>query len=112
MLGVSLLETGDVDAAKDVSVFCDLSCCFWPDIVQAFQSLIQPPSPQPPPPSAHLYLAQLSEENPRRALQHYQAAVGILVNQLKGKQTAKNSVTTNPSDESEIKKNIIRALIG
>jgi hypothetical protein len=58
-----------------------------------------------------LYLAQLSEENPRLELRHYQAAVGILVNQLKGKQTAKNSATTNPSDESEIKKNIIRALI-
>jgi hypothetical protein len=38
MLGVSLLETGEIDAAKEVSVFCDLSCCSWPDIVQAFQS--------------------------------------------------------------------------
>jgi hypothetical protein len=27
MLGVSLLEMGDVDAAKHVSVFCDRSCC-------------------------------------------------------------------------------------
>ncbi|XP_006459532.1 hypothetical protein AGABI2DRAFT_201882 [Agaricus bisporus var. bisporus H97] len=95
MLGVSLLETGEIDAAKEAS---------------AFQSLIGPPSPQPPPPSAHLYLAQLSEENPGSALRHYQAAVDILVTQLKGKRSAQNS--SNASDENEIKNNIVRALIG
>ncbi|EKM78886.1 hypothetical protein AGABI1DRAFT_121265 [Agaricus bisporus var. burnettii JB137-S8] len=92
MLGVSLLETGEIDAAKE-----------------AFQSLIGPPSPQPPPPSAHLYLAQLSE-NPGSALRHYQAAVDILVTQLKGKRSVQNS--SNASDENEIKNNIVRALIG
>jgi hypothetical protein len=38
--------------------------------------------------------------------------VDILVNQLKGKKAAQNSTTSNPSDENEIKNNIIRALIG
>ncbi|KXN84744.1 UPF0661 TPR repeat-containing protein C16D10.01c [Leucoagaricus sp. SymC.cos] len=95
ILGVSLLETGEIDAAK-----------------KAFQSLIQPSLPQPPPPSAHLYLAQLTDEDPRLALQHYQAAVELLLNQLKGKQSAQNALSRNNSDEDEIKSNIVRALVG
>ena len=63
-----------------------------------------------PPPSAHLYLAQLSEDDPRLALQHYQAAVNILSGQLKGKARAKDKDSKN--DETEIKSNIVRALVG
>jgi hypothetical protein len=100
MLGVSLLETGEIDVAKEVSVFCGLSCCPWPNIIQASQSLIQPPLPQPPLPSAHLYLAQLSEENPTLATQHYQAT-GCSYNSVKGKHAAKHSATTNPPDETK-----------
>ncbi|KAF5359557.1 hypothetical protein D9756_003465 [Leucocoprinus leucothites] len=95
MLGVSLLETGEIDAAK-----------------KAFQALTQPPSPQPPPSSAYLYLAQLSDDDPRLALRHYQAAVEILLNQLKGKQSAQSVLSSNISGEEEIKSNIVRALVG
>ena len=79
---------------------------------QAFQSLIppHPDAPVVPPPSAHLYLAQLSEDDPKLALEHYQAAVNILLGQLKGKVRAEDENSKN--DDDEIKSNIIRALIG
>ncbi|KAF8071895.1 hypothetical protein FPV67DRAFT_1483083 [Lyophyllum atratum] len=95
MLGVSLLETGDIDAAKE-----------------AFLSLLppNPDAPSPPPPSAHLYLAQLNDGDPRQALQHYQAAIDIISLQLKGKQRATDETSKN--DETELKNNIVRALIG
>ena len=63
--------------------------------------------PSPPPPSAHLYLAQLSEGDPHTALRHYQAAVDILSTQLKGKERA----TDDNPDEGEVRKNIVGALI-
>jgi hypothetical protein len=49
----------------------------------------------------------LSDDDPRLALQHYQAAVDILINQLKGKQSTQKAVASNASDETEIKNNII-----
>jgi len=111
MLGVCLLETGDIEAAKEVGDVLsvqgsDTTCS------QAFQILVQPPSLQQPPPSAHLYLAQLSDEDPRLALQHYQAAVEILFNQLKGKQPIQTISPSHHLDEPEIKASIVRALIG
>lgn len=69
-----------------------------------------PDAPSPSPPSAHLYLAQLSEDDPKIALQHYQAAVNILLAQLKGKDRADDENGRN--DETELKANIVRALIG
>ncbi|KAK7691030.1 hypothetical protein QCA50_006133 [Cerrena zonata] len=95
VLGVTQLETGDIDSAK-----------------QTFLTLIppHPDAPSPPPVSAHLYLAQLSDDDPHSALQHYQAAVNIMNAQLKGKERADNSTT--PEDESEVRQNIVRALIG
>ncbi|EDR08558.1 uncharacterized protein LACBIDRAFT_297372 [Laccaria bicolor S238N-H82] len=93
MLGVALLETGEVEAAKE-----------------AFQSLLSPDPKSVPPPSAHLYLAQLSDDDPRSALQHYGAAVTILMGQLKGKDRALDDAGRN--DEVEIKSNIVRALVG
>ncbi|KAJ3988924.1 hypothetical protein F5890DRAFT_1488853 [Lentinula detonsa] len=95
MLGVVQLELGDIDAAK-----------------QTFFSLLppNPDAPSPPPPSAHLYLAQISDEDPRSALQHYQAAVELLSVQLKGKERAGNNAPSD--DEIELKSNIVRALIG
>ncbi|KDQ59230.1 hypothetical protein JAAARDRAFT_33954 [Jaapia argillacea MUCL 33604] len=94
MLGVVLIETGQLDSAKET-----------------FLSLLppNPDAPVPPPPSAHLYLAQLSDDDPHRALQHYQAAVDILSAQLKGKERA---VDSTREDESSIKANIVRALVG
>ncbi|KAF8825118.1 hypothetical protein F5879DRAFT_945008 [Lentinula edodes] len=95
MLGVVQLEMGDIDAAK-----------------QTFSSLLPPNSaaPSPPPPSAHLYLAQISDDEPKVALQHYQSAVELLYVQLKGKERAGQNGTSD--DEIELKSNIVRALIG
>lgn len=70
-----------------------------------------PGAPSVPPPSAYLYLAQLSEEDPRGALQHYQSAVTILNAQLKGKEKATED-GTGSEDVSELKSNIVRALVG
>ncbi|KAI0833481.1 hypothetical protein BC628DRAFT_1406501 [Trametes gibbosa] len=96
MLGITQLEMGELEAAKDT-----------------FQSLIppHPSAPVVPPPSAHLYLAQLSDDDPHLALKHYQAAVDILSGQLKGKERAVDSTPTN-DDDAEVKRNIVRALIG
>ncbi|KAA1467526.1 TPR-like protein [Dentipellis sp. KUC8613] len=95
MLGVVLLESGDLDAAK-----------------QTFESLLvaSKNASQAAPPAVHLYLAQLSDD-PQLALQHYRAAVDILTAQLKGKERA--SAATNPDeDEAETRRTIVRALIG
>ncbi|CCM01385.1 uncharacterized protein FIBRA_03436 [Fibroporia radiculosa] len=95
MLGVVQLETGELDAAK-----------------LTFTSLVppHPSAPVPPPPSAHLYLAQLSDD-PHAALKHYQAAVDVLTVQLKGKDRAVDSASTS-DDDADVKHSIVRALIG
>jgi tetratricopeptide (TPR) repeat protein len=98
ILGVVQLETGHLDAAK-----------------QTFLSLLPPSpgAPSPPPPAAHLYLAQLSDDDPQTALKHFAAAVNILTLQLKGKdRAADNDVTSVKSDEDEARRTIVRALIG
>ncbi|KAJ7170707.1 hypothetical protein C8R43DRAFT_980582 [Mycena crocata] len=94
MLGVAQLELGEIEAAR-----------------ATFTSLLppNPDAPSPPPPSAHLYLAQLSEDDPGLALKHYQAAIEILTIQLKGKERA---VELPREDEAELKSNIVRALVG
>ncbi|KAH7884753.1 hypothetical protein F5I97DRAFT_1891871 [Phlebopus sp. FC_14] len=95
MMGVVLLEMGDIDEAK-----------------QMFLTLVSPhPSaPSPPPPSAYLYLAQLTDEDPHTALKYYQAAIDILQVQLKGK--APSSEDGTDDDDHEIKSNIVRAYLG
>ncbi|KAL0573692.1 hypothetical protein V5O48_008263 [Marasmius crinis-equi] len=92
--GVVQLEMGDVDAAK-----------------QTFLSLLPPSAdaPSPPPPSAHLYLAQISDDDPQTALQHYQAAIDIMLVNLKGKERA---VEGGNDDDIELRTNIVRAYIG
>lgn len=55
-------------------------------------------------------MAQLTEDDPRLAIQHYQAAIDILSSQLKGKERAINFPSAE--DDAEIKNNIVRALIG
>ena len=59
----------------------------------------------------HLYLAQLSDDNPQMGLKHFVAAVDILTLQLKGKDRAAD-VTSVKSDEDETRRTIVRALIG
>ncbi|KAI0264416.1 hypothetical protein BC834DRAFT_924633 [Gloeopeniophorella convolvens] len=96
ILGVVQLETGLLDAAK-----------------QTFLSLLPPApgAPSPPPPAAHLYLAQLSDDEPHTALKHFAAAVEVLMLQLKGKERAAD-VSSSKDDEDETKRTIVRALIG
>ncbi|KAF7327853.1 UPF0661 TPR repeat-containing protein C16D10.01c [Mycena kentingensis (nom. inval.)] len=91
MLGVTQLETGDIDAAR-----------------ATFASFLD--GPHPPPPSAHLYLAQLCEDDAQLALNHYQAAIEILTVQLKGKERAQG--LPQDDDEEEIKSQIVGAFIG
>ncbi|KIY44158.1 TPR-like protein [Fistulina hepatica ATCC 64428] len=95
MRGVVELETGDLENAK-----------------QTFSSLLPPhPNAVPSPPhSAYLYLAQLSDDDPRQALKYYQTAVDGLVTQLKGKERETDAAI--PEDLDELKSNIVRALIG
>ncbi|KAM5535934.1 hypothetical protein V8D89_010374 [Ganoderma adspersum] len=95
MLGVTQLETGEIFAAKET-----------------FQSLVppHPDAPATPPPSAYLYLAQLSDD-PHVALGFYQSAVDLLSIQLKGKERAVDSDSTI-DDEAERRRNVVRALIG
>ncbi|KAG6890120.1 hypothetical protein C0992_003073 [Termitomyces sp. T32_za158] len=78
----------------------------------AFLSLLppNPDAPSPPPPSAHLYLAQLNDGDPRLALQHFQAAIDILSIQLKGKERASDESSKN--DEAELRSTIVQAFIG
>ncbi|TDL16567.1 hypothetical protein BD410DRAFT_795218 [Rickenella mellea] len=93
LLGVIQLEKGDINDAK-----------------LTFQSLISgPDAPQPPPPSAHLYLAQLTDDDPLLALKHYQAAVNIMFGQLKGKEP--ESKVTTEENEIDIRRNIVRVLV-
>jgi hypothetical protein len=69
-----------------------------------------PDAPSPPLPSAHLYLAQLSDDDPRAALQHYQSAIDIFTLQLKGKERAVDDGLDG--DGAELKNYIVRALVG
>jgi hypothetical protein len=73
-----------------------------------------PGAPSPPPPAAHLYLAQLSDDDPLIALKHFAAAVDILTLQLKGKDraVAADANSTTKNDEDETRWTIVRALIG
>ncbi|KAG2369096.1 hypothetical protein BDR07DRAFT_850236 [Suillus spraguei] len=96
MMGVVLLETGEVDEAREL-----------------FLTLLPPypTAPTPPPPSAHLYLAQLSAD-PYIALKHYQAAIDILQTQLKGKAPSPIQRDEQDEGEDEVKSNIVRAYVG
>lgn len=95
MMGVVLLELAEVDAAKEV-----------------FLSLVppHPDAPSPPPPSAYLHLAQLSDDDPHAGLSHYQTAIDLLHAQLKGKSPVVSNV--DDDDDSETKSNIVRAYLG
>ncbi|KAF8905096.1 hypothetical protein CPB84DRAFT_1814317 [Gymnopilus junonius] len=99
MLGVALLEIGEIEAAKEVFRLLYSASLLPPN----------PDAPATPPPSAHLYLAQLSDEDPRLALEHYQAAVNVLLAKLKGKVRADEE---DSKDETELKNSVVRALVG
>jgi hypothetical protein len=116
ILGVVQLETGLLDAAKQVRMqsHTDARLVLFTPFYQTFLSLLppNPGAPSPPPPAAHLYLAQLSDNDPRMALKHFAAAVDILTLQLKGKDRAAVTNTSTKKDEDETRRTIVRALIG
>lgn len=95
MMGVVLLELAEVDAAKEM-----------------FLSLVppHPDAPSPPPPSAYLHLAQLSDDDPQAALSYYQTAIDLLHARLKGKSPIVSN--TDDDDDDETKSNIVRAYLG
>jgi len=99
MSGLVRVEMGDVDGAREAFT-----------TLLALNASKNPPSP--PPPSTHLYLAQLAED-PREAITHYQTAVDLLVNSIKGKAAAPNNVNTKDDqlEEEETKRTAIRALV-
>lgn len=68
----------------------------------------------PPPPSAHLYLAQLSEGDPHTALNHYQSAIDIFNIKLKakGKGRAVAESEEDPEEDADLRNSIVRALVG
>ncbi|TFK95488.1 hypothetical protein BDV98DRAFT_608921 [Pterulicium gracile] len=103
LLGIVQVEIGEVDLARET-----------------FTGLL-PPSPNAPPappPAAHLYLAQLTDDDPRQALAHYQAAVDIFVSKLdpnSASHPSKQKHTDGDALEEEtvedLKKNLVRTLI-
>jgi hypothetical protein len=116
ILGVVQLETGLLDKARQVSrasPVTQIRVCRLPWSSQTFLSLLppHPGAPSPPPPAAHLYLAQLSDNDPQMALTHFAAAVDILMLQLKGKERAAD-ITSTKNDEDEMRRTTVRALIG
>lgn len=112
MLGVVQLETGELELAQQVRNYLMHAKrpCSW-QAYQTFETLIppHPTAPSPPPPSAYLYLAQLSDD-PQHALHHYQSAVDLMLAQLKGKERAVD-IAGASDDETELKHNIVRALV-
>ncbi|KAG8793726.1 hypothetical protein FRC12_001809 [Ceratobasidium sp. 428] len=82
------LERGEIEAAKET-----------------FLALVppSPTAPNPPPHSAYLYLAQLSD-SPQEALGHYQAAVDLIAGRIK-------SGSLSTEDEEESKKIAAKALV-
>ncbi|KAG9076238.1 hypothetical protein FRC06_009624 [Ceratobasidium sp. 370] len=88
MSGVVDLERGEIESAKET-----------------FLALVPPSStaPNPPPHSAYLYLAQLSD-SPREALGHYQAAVDLVAGRIK-------SGTLSAEDQNELKRMAAKALV-
>lgn len=84
---------------------------------QVFISLV-PPSPtarSPPSHSAFLYLAQLTDADPREALSYYKAAVDQLIILIKGKEripNASSDTDTDPDSEAGLKRTLISALVG
>ncbi|KAB5590651.1 TPR_2 domain-containing protein [Ceratobasidium theobromae] len=91
--------------AREMSAVIDLERGEIITAKETFLSLVPPSNaaPNPPPHSAYLYLAQLSD-GPQEALGHYRAAVGLIANRVKP-----GSTTTEETDE--LKKIAAKALV-
>ena len=111
LLGLIELESRNIEEAVEV---CHANLSHFRSLtylLKIFRTLIPPSrnAPDPPPASAYLYIAQLSED-PLVALEHYQCAVNILLSRLKGK-VAHNGLGASEETEEDTKKNLVRVLI-
>ncbi|KAJ1300064.1 hypothetical protein OPQ81_002546 [Rhizoctonia solani] len=102
-----ILERDPTNAeAREMGAVVDLERGETESAKQIFLTLV-PPSPtasNPPPHSAYLYLAQLSD-GPHEALGHYKAAVDLIVSRV-------NTGTDKSDDEkNELKKTAAKALV-
>jgi tetratricopeptide (TPR) repeat protein len=112
LLGTVNVELGNIEEARTV---CTFEIYFSPsgDLIleQAFSSLVTLTTSQnvPTPPSAHLYLAQLEDEDPKNALRHYETAVELLNALLKS--SGESRPSSLDIEDEEIKRMAIKALI-
>jgi len=103
ILGSIEIEEGNIDAARKV-----------------FKTLVppSPTAPSPPSYSAHLYLAQLADSDPREALAYYQSAVDLLLILIKGKERKETEALPpqvnepNADEITQLKRTTISALVG
>lgn len=112
MLGLVELENENVEAAKAASpVFIKSDALLTPP-GQVFSTLIPPSqtAPTPPSASAYLYLAQLTDDDPNKALELYRNALNLMSSQLKGKTPASNEFK-GPEMEEHTKKTAVRTII-
>ncbi|KIO16272.1 hypothetical protein M407DRAFT_34073 [Tulasnella calospora MUT 4182] len=95
MLGLVELENGNIEAAKAV-----------------FVTLIPPSltAPTPPSASAYLYLAQLTDDDPNKALELYRNALNLMSSQLKGKAPASQEPKSSEMEE-QTRKTAVRTVI-
>ncbi len=77
-LGTVTVEMGDLDARPNgpCTIFLGSSVNIAPSRHSKIWSTLRDLKTLSLPPSAHLYLAQLEEEDPRNALEHYQTSRG------------------------------------
>ena len=77
--------------------------------MQIFLSLIPPSAraPKTPPPTAYLYLAQLSEDDPAGSLELYKTGLDIVIERLKHIESSSNEGTL----KLELQKMAIRTII-
>lgn len=97
---------------------CSLGFMFrhliWPNR-KLFASLVPPSQTAPSPPSysAYLYLAQLTDSDPRAALSQYQAAVDLLLLLIKGKERIQPSELNemDRNSDASLRRTVISALV-
>ncbi|GAB1525230.1 hypothetical protein RhiTH_008387 [Rhizoctonia solani] len=92
--------------AREMSAVVDLERGEIESARQIFLTLVPPSStaPSPPPHSAYLYLAQLSD-GPHEALSHYKAAVDLIVSRVN------SGSDLNEEEKGELKKTAAKALV-
>ncbi|CAE6536445.1 unnamed protein product [Rhizoctonia solani] len=102
-----ILERDPTNAeAREMSAVVDLERGQVESARRIFLALVppSPTAPSPPPHSAYLYLAQLSD-GPHEALDHYKAAVDLMVGRVNA------GITSSEDEKSELRKTAAKALV-